>query len=230
MDKGNFGDIKESEFLLAFKKLGISLTVEELRLLKQKLDLKNNSLFEIAPLIRVIGGIPTKQFLPLSLLKLAVLVQTKDWSKNQCAEKLNPKRQASMDITEFKQALSNLTSAEFVIDPDEVEEIFGYITKMPREKWATVVKIDIDSLVPQIFSAIDAIIVEDVRISLKRQNLFLVDLLHKHDLNKDGMLSHSEIESLLTELGVVLSSATQTRFFRDVLDKRDAKRVSMEQM
>ena len=80
MDKGNFGDLKEKDFLLAFEKLGIQLNKEENRLLKKQLDLKNNNLFEIAPLIRVISGVPTKQFLPPSLLKLAELVRANDWN------------------------------------------------------------------------------------------------------------------------------------------------------
>lgn len=73
-DKGNFGDLKESEFISCFKKMGIKLTPEEIRLLKQKLDLKSNNLFEYLPLLKALSGFPTKQFLPLSLIKFAKFV------------------------------------------------------------------------------------------------------------------------------------------------------------
>lgn len=101
--------------------------------------------------------------------------------------------------------MNSLTSLEFMLDNSEIEEIFGYVTKMPREKWATVVKLDVDQLVSQVFAAIDAIIVEEVRVAISRKKLHLIDLLHKHDSNKDDMLTLTEVEAMLIEAGVQLS-------------------------
>lgn len=123
--------------------------------------------------------------------------------------------------------MNNLTSSEFVLDLHEIEEIFGYVTKMPREKWATVVKLDVDQLVSHVFAAIDANIVEDVRLGIRDKKLQLVDLLSKYDKDRDGMLSYHEVETMFFELNVVLSPQTQARFFKSVLDKRDAKRISL---
>jgi len=44
-----------------------------------------------------------------------------------------------------------------------------------------------------VLSAVDAVIIEEVRQALRRKQLHLVDLLHKHDANKDGMLTLDEV-------------------------------------
>lgn len=119
LDKAHFGDLSQRDFLLAFEKLGIKLKADEVRLLKKQLDLKSNNLFEIAPLIRVISGVPTKQFLPLSLLKLAELVRANDWTSEQCNLKFNTDNVNEMDIASFKTAMSNLTSSTFIFDLQE---------------------------------------------------------------------------------------------------------------
>jgi hypothetical protein len=97
--------------------------------LKEKLDLKHNNLFELAPLLKAISGVPTKQFLPLSLLKLATFIRTRDWSKDACVAKLNPENLVGLDIDRFKKSLQSLTSSSFVITDHEIEELFGYVTK-----------------------------------------------------------------------------------------------------
>ena len=174
-------------------------------MLKEKLDLKHNNLFELAPLLKAISGIPTKQFLPLSLLKLATFIRTRDWSKDACVAKLNPENLVGLEIDRFKKSLQSLTSSSFVITDHEIEEIFGYVTKQPREKWQTVAKLDVEVLIGHVMEAIDAIIIEEVRLELRRKQLHLVDLIHKHDANKDGVLSMNEVDNLLDELGISLT-------------------------
>lgn len=207
LDKGNFGDLKESDFLQAFQRIGVLLTSEEIRLLKQKLDLKANNLFEIAPLMRVISGIPTKQFLPLSLIKLAVFVKEMDWTKDDADKKIDARKRGSFEIDEFKSAIQTLTSSAFVMDHMETEELFAYITKMPREKWVTA-RLNMSELIPQVFEAIDANIIEDVRLALREKKLHLMDVLRRHDSNNDGELTLNEVQNMLHELGVALSAKT----------------------
>lgn len=215
LDKDNFGDLKEREFLAAFERIGIRLQAEEIRLLKDKLDLKHNNLYELAPLLKAMSGIPTKQFLPLSLLKLATFVRTRDWSKEACLAKLNPENIVGMDVNKFKKALTTLTSSSFVLSDHEMEEIFGYVTKQPREKWQTVARLEVELLVDHVLEAIDAIIIEEVRQELRRKQVHLVDLVHKHDANKDGVLTLSEVDNLLDELGVSMTKEEKARFFKD---------------
>lgn len=201
--------------MAGFERIGIRLQPEETRLLKEKLDLKHNNLFELSPLLKAISGIPTKQFLPLSMLKLATFVRTKDWSRDACIAKLNPENIVGLDINKFKKSLSTLTSSSFVLSDHEIEEIFAVVTKQPRDKWQTVAKLEIEQLVEQVIEAIDAIIIEEVRQELRRKQLHLVDLIHKHDANKDGVLTLNEVENLLDELGIAMSREEKTRFFKD---------------
>ena len=49
-------------------------------------------------------------------------------------------------------------------------------------------KLDVEVLVGHVLEAIDAIIIEEVRLELRRKQLHLVDLIHKYDGNKDGVL------------------------------------------
>jgi Ca2+-binding EF-hand superfamily protein len=111
LDKGNFGDLKESDFLQAFQRIGVELTPDEVKLLKQKLDLKANNLFEIAPLLRVLSGIPTKQFLPLGLINMANFVITQDWSVEETLKNIDPRSRGTQDIDDFKRIVGKVTSS-----------------------------------------------------------------------------------------------------------------------
>ena len=66
-------------------------------------------------------------------------------------------------------------------------------------------KLDVEVLIGHVMEAIDAIIIEEVRLELRRKQLHLVDLIHKHDANKDGVLSMNEVDNLLDELGISLT-------------------------
>ena len=80
------------------------------------------------------SGVPTKQFLPNSLIKLGKLAMAKDWDNSKCSSVIDPKTAGIYDLDMLKKALENLTSSEFVWTDLESEEIFCYITKVPREK------------------------------------------------------------------------------------------------
>lgn len=82
LDKYNIGELNKDEFKSAFKKIGIDLQEFELRLLKEKLDLRNNDKYEYTDLLKVLRGVPIKLFLPQSMQKMAELVLSRDHDKN----------------------------------------------------------------------------------------------------------------------------------------------------
>ena len=57
-------------------------------------------------------------------------------------------------------------------------------------------------LVDQLFEAVKAVVIEKIREQLKRSSKYLVDMLVKHDADKDGFLTYTEFENLLLELPV----------------------------
>jgi hypothetical protein len=57
-------------------------------------------------------------------------------------------------------------------------------------------------LVDQLYEAVKAVVIEKIREQLKRSGKFLVDMLVKHDKDKDGFLTYTELENLLLELPV----------------------------
>lgn len=61
-------------------------------------------------------------------------------------------------------------------------------------------------LVELAFEAVKAVIVEKIREQLKRSGSYLVDLLVKHDKDKDGFLNYGEFENLLMELPVSIKT------------------------
>ena len=79
LDRGGFGELRESEFKSAFERMGISLSVGNMRLLKSKLDHRSTGYLKYNPLIQQLSGIPAKEFLEPAYEKLAELVRTKDY-------------------------------------------------------------------------------------------------------------------------------------------------------
>jgi len=49
---------------------------------------------------------------------------------------------------------------------------------------------------------VNAVIIEAVRQALRRKQVHLIDLLHKHDQDKDGNLTLPEVENFLHELSL----------------------------
>ena len=81
LDRGNIGDLKKTDLIKGFQRIGIELKSNEISLLQERLDLKKLGNFETEPLMQIMAGIPTRQFLPNSIIKLSKLVMAKDWDE-----------------------------------------------------------------------------------------------------------------------------------------------------
>lgn len=182
LDRGNFGDLREEQLISAFKRMGISLTPSEVKLLQEKLDLHNNKLFEISPLIRVLSGVPTKQFLPSSLLSIASIALSKDLTKDLLKKTIDPSTLIELDIDQFKNSVKKnlLNGSDVELTDREIEEMYSFVTKVPRSKFATT-KMSVEKFSDQVMFGVNAVIIEAVRQALRRKQVHLIDLLHKHD-------------------------------------------------
>ena len=58
----------------------------------------------------------------------------------------------------------------------------------------------VTKLIDYVYYALQAVIIERMKDGLRRSGKYIVDLLLKHDGNKDGFLTYIELESLLLEL------------------------------
>jgi len=58
----------------------------------------------------------------------------------------------------------------------------------------------VTKLIDQLFEAVKAVIIEKIRDQLKRSGKYLIDLLVKHDSDKDASLTYTEFENLLLDL------------------------------
>jgi len=58
-DRGNFGDLKEEEFVRAFERMGIKFSSSELNLIREKCDPNSTGFYRYDLLTRHLQGIPT---------------------------------------------------------------------------------------------------------------------------------------------------------------------------
>jgi len=82
LDRGGFGELRESEFAKACERMGISLSASNMRMLKSVLDHRSTGYLKYGPLVQQLAGMPAKEFLDPAIEKLAELVRSKDYLPN----------------------------------------------------------------------------------------------------------------------------------------------------
>ena len=79
LDRGGFGELRESEFAKAFERMGIALSAKDIELLRGALDQRRTGYLKYGPLIQQLAGIPAKEFIDVRIEKLAEYARTKDF-------------------------------------------------------------------------------------------------------------------------------------------------------
>ena len=138
-----------------FQRIGIELKSNEISLLQERLDLKKLGNFEIEPLMQIMAGIPTRQFLPNSIVKLAKLVMAKDWDEKQLRPYIDPKDMNNVTLEIFKKIMNRLNDKDFVFTERESVELFEYVSKCSSSTRDSA-KLSIDQLQEFIYQAVYA--------------------------------------------------------------------------
>lgn len=182
------------------EKIGIVLKPTEMQLLKTHLDVRNSGYLKIEPLIRELQGVRTVEFIIAPMQKLARLVDSRDFNRIQFRGIVDPKHEENLTIDSFTKSLMTQNSSDFTITAPEIEEIFKQVANV--QKIGTGQQMQVTKLIEQLFDAVKAVVIERIREQLKRSGKYLVDLLVKHDTDKDGLLTYMEFENLLLDLPV----------------------------
>ena len=165
LDKGNFGELNETQFTKAFERIGLTLRQGELRILREKLDPRSVGYYKIDPIVRQLTGIPTIDFMPKPLLKLGHLVEDSDLNRNQFRSMISSITTENMSYEEFSKSILALKSANFEISSEEVDVLFKHCAGVQRVQGAN---ISLSRVVAEVFQAVMCVNLK--HLSLKRHS------------------------------------------------------------
>lgn len=201
-----------------------------MQVLKSHLDTKNCGYMKIEPLVRELQGIKTVEFVTQPMQKMARLVDSRDFNRTQVRGIIDPRHEENLNLDSFTKNVMTQNSSDFNITAPEIEELFKDVTGLP--KLAAGQQITMTKFIDLLFEAVKAVVIERIREALKRSGKYLIDLLVKHDADKDGLLSYMEFENLLLDLPVSVKSGIYNEvLIGQMMDvgKRHSK-VSFEQV
>ena len=95
-DRGNFGEIRETDFMRAMRRIGVSLTDTEINLLKEVLDPDQVGFLKYKPFVMRLDGVPMIQFISPELKKLAMFVVERDISAEDFNKAIDPRKVENM--------------------------------------------------------------------------------------------------------------------------------------
>ena len=116
LDKGNFGELKPEQFQRALKRMGIALADDELRKLRAVLDQRDIGFMRYMPLVMQLQGVQMMEFINSDVAKIARMVVSRDLTKQQLQQEIDPRRITNMDLRDFTDAIKELRSDDFTFD------------------------------------------------------------------------------------------------------------------
>jgi hypothetical protein len=228
-DKGDTGELREADFVRAFAKLGISFSRKDLDLLQGALDKGRAGLYKYEPLILRLEGVPVMEFLQPEFEKLAVLMLQKDMLENDLLKVVNPRMSAGLTLESFRQNIKALRGADFELSDVEIDQLFKCVAG--RDRLTSRDEIEPEKFITKVYDAVQAQMLFRIKRCLTNSRKFLVDLITAHDANRDGFLTHKEVDSLLFELQVGLKpKVTQNILIAKVLDPRNTSKVAADRL
>ena len=180
--------------------MGIELGDDELRKFRAVLDQRDIGFMRYMPLVMQLQGVQMMEFINPDVAKIARMVVSRDLTKQQLQQEIDPRRQTNMELRDFTNAIKELRSDDFTFDDTQAKNVFLLVTG--QTKPAQGVKMEIAKFIDLVFQAVHAVLVDRMQAGLKRSNKYLSDLLASHDKNKDGFLDYGEFESMLLEIQI----------------------------
>ena len=102
LDRGGFGELRESEFSKACERMGIALSPRDLQKLKSCLDHRSTGYLKYGPLVQQMAGIPAKEFLDPTIQKLAELCREKDYLRADFVQLVDPQGTQVLNNADFR--------------------------------------------------------------------------------------------------------------------------------
>jgi Ca2+-binding EF-hand superfamily protein len=88
-------------------------------------------------------------------------------------------------------------------------------------------KLNTQDLAKKVFLGVHAILIDQVRVALEKNQMSLGQLFQKYDGNKDGLLEHFEIEKALKDCHLTLGKEMTKIFLEDILSNSKAGSTSV---
>jgi Ca2+-binding EF-hand superfamily protein len=197
--------VREQDFKSALGALGIKLRPGEFNKVKEVLDPNNVMYFRYTSIVKELMGIPQRDFMHKAINKLAAVVEGRDLTEDQFRQLVEPKNgDQSMDEPTFKKVMDQCAGPDFQFDQKEIVgqgSLFNSLTGANER--TTGVKMKVGDLVNAVFAAVEARLVDQVRVALNKEGLTVASVFSKYDKNKDGFLDyspqHSELQKVLED-------------------------------
>lgn len=201
LDRQNFGELKEPDFDLALKKVGVLLRADEKKLLKNVLEANGTGYLKYRPLLNEISGIPQLDFVIPEVSRLARnLVETRDLNEDLFKQLVDPTRIEMMTLEQLKEAFDKVRNDQFHMGSEEVESLFKKVTRSQR---TIGVHISISKLTEKVFKALDAHLVNVMRDHVSKAMKSLQEMFSRQDDKKQGSIDYEQLAQLFLECGLV---------------------------
>lgn len=232
LDLSASGEVTPKVFESAMCRLGVQLGSKETELLRQVLDPRHVGYLSYRALVRELQGVPQQDFMHKVVNKLARVAVDRDLSEAQFLSLVDPNTRGTMTLEAFQASMAQSKAADFNFSEDEVTALFhslavsdGSHAKFTSEADSRTVglrlkgyKLKVQQLGAEVFAAVQALLVEQVRVAFGKAKKTVAQVFAKYDANKDGFLERAELQQALADCDLRLETNMRAVLLDQVLD------------
>lgn len=102
-----------------------------------------------------------------------------------------------MTYEEFNKAMNECKAGDFDFAEEEILSIFKVVAGVKSRTAG--VKLSVDKLTQTVFSSLNALLIDQIRVSLEKNGLQISQLFSKYDKQKKGYLDGNDFNSILSD-------------------------------
>lgn len=102
-----------------------------------------------------------------------------------------------MTYEEFNKAMNECKAGDFDFAEEEILSIFKIVAGVKSRTAG--VKLSVDKLTQAVFSSLNALLIDQIRVSLDKNGLQIALLFSKYDKQKKGYLDGNDFNSILLD-------------------------------
>ena len=127
-----------------------------------------------------------------------------------------------MNFDKFKERIHLMRNEHFQMSNDEIEGLFLHVGKCTR---TSAVSLKIRQLTEKVFRALDAVLIQQMRESVRTSGRAFEDLVTVNDANKDGYLELKEVEQMLLSCAIAFKHNIFNRIFHFIFNIEKSKQL-----
>lgn len=106
-----------------------------------------------------------------------------------------------MNLTQLTDAVKLIKNDFLQMNEESVKHLFRYVTKSAQSIGVTM---SVHKLTEKVFTAVDALLIEQTRDAISKSNRSLSELFTRHCSKQNGFLDYAELENMLLECQLAL--------------------------